>query len=204
MWLASGGQLEAEGCWIGAKLGSGSDPPEGSAEYAASDYDRLVQQPQGRATGVRDRKSIWSRPIIDGRCHQRAQAQVATAWAGEGFKVEVDGEEIGDLPKPGSYVELKREWKTGDTIALKLPKTLKLEPLADNPGRVAILWGPLVLAGDLGPERQFEGRRGRRGESPVDEQVPVFVAADKPVAEWLKPVGDTPGHFATRRRRSRP
>ena len=61
----------------------------------------------------------------------------------------MDGEEIADLPKPGSYVELNRTWKSGDTIALKLPKTLRLEPLADNPSRVAILWGPLVLAGEL-------------------------------------------------------
>src|SRR5437588_5772214 len=37
-------------------------------------------------------------------------------WAGEGFNVNVNGEPIGVLPKAGSYVELKRTWKTGDSI----------------------------------------------------------------------------------------
>jgi hypothetical protein len=51
------------------------------------------------------------------------------------------------------------------------------------------MWGPLVLAGDLGPE---EGRRGSRADA-----VPVFVAAERPVSDWLKPVADRPGSFRT-------
>jgi hypothetical protein len=31
-----------------------------------------------------------------------------------------------------------------------MPKALRLEPTPDMPRRVAILWGPLVLAGNLG------------------------------------------------------
>ncbi len=66
------------------------------------------------------------------------------------------------LRRAGSS-ELKRTWKTGDAITITLPKTLRLEPLPDNPRRVAILWGPLVLAGDLGPEEgRRRGRRSRR------------------------------------------
>jgi hypothetical protein len=68
-----------------------------------------------------------------------------------------------------------------------------LEPLPDNPGRVAIMWGPLALAGDLGPESERRRGRGERG-SRVD--VPVFVTA-KPVGEWLKPVEGKPGTFRT-------
>jgi hypothetical protein len=49
------------------------------------------------------------------------------------------------------------------------------------------MWGPLVLAGDLGPER-----RGGAGE-----QVPSFVTAEKPLAEWLQPVRDNLGVFRT-------
>jgi hypothetical protein len=69
-----------------------------------------------------------------------------------------------------------------------------LEPLPDNPRRVAILWGPLVLAGDLGPE-PARRQRPRGGISPDD--VPVFLAAEQPVAEWLKPIPDRPGCFRT-------
>ena len=51
-----------------------------------------------------------------------------------------------------------------------------------------------VLAGDLGPEQ-----RGRRGSETGETQQrpPVFVAAGRPVDEWLKPVPGKPGHFRT-------
>jgi hypothetical protein len=130
-------------------------------------------------------------------------------WAGTNFSVKVNGDPIApelltgpssdgggrggnyaSAPKSSWFVELKRTWKTGDAVTVTLPKTLRLEPLSDNPRRVAILWGPLVLAGDLGPE---EGRR-RGGDH---DEVPVFVGAERPVANWLKPLPDKPGCFRT-------
>ena len=115
-------------------------------------------------------------------------------WAGEGFSVKVNGESIGDLPKPGSYVELKRTWKTGDTISMLLPKRLRLEPLPDNDRRVAILWGPLVLAGDLGPESD---RRSRGRSRAQESNVPVFISENRSVDKWVKPVVGKSGHFRT-------
>jgi DUF1680 family protein len=109
-------------------------------------------------------------------------------WAGEGFAVRINDKEVGNMPGPGSYVELKRTWRNGDTVSLTLPKRLREEPLPDNPARTALMWGPLVLAGDLGPER-------RRGVAA--EPVPVFVTAKRDVAEWLKPVAQKPGSFRT-------
>jgi DUF1680 family protein len=109
------------------------------------------------------------------------------AWAGEGFVVKVNGEEVKELPNPGTYVELKRTWKSGDVVELAMPKALHLEPLPDNPRRVAIMWGPLVLAGDLGPEGDFPAWK--------PGAVPVLVAAERPVAEWLKPIAGKPGDF---------
>ncbi len=107
------------------------------------------------------------------------------SWAGAGFSVALNGQPVTNIPGPGAYVELTRQWKTGDTVALVLPKTLHEEPLPDNPRRVALMWGPLVLAGDLGPEASGRER----------PQVPVLVAADRPVADWLKPVAGQPGCF---------
>ncbi len=134
-------------------------------------------------------------------------------WVGEGFSVKVNGEAVSedvidpfrDVPesgrrvadragqRAGSYVDLKRTWNTGDTVELTLPKTLRLEPLADNPRRAALLWGPLVLAGDLGPEPE----RGRGRDRYERIEAPVFVAAERPVADWLKPVPGEPGKFRT-------
>jgi DUF1680 family protein len=115
-------------------------------------------------------------------------------WAGDGFSVKVNAEPIGNLPKAGSYVELKRNWKTGDIITLALPKRLRLEPMPDNERRVAILWGPLVLAGDLGPE--FD-RRSRTRSRAQESNVPVFVSENRSVDKWLKPVVGKPGRFRT-------
>lgn len=118
------------------------------------------------------------------------------AWAGDGFSVKVNGEAVKDLPKPDSYVELKRTWKNGDTVALTLPKTLHAEPLPDNPRRVALMWGPLVLAGDV--EQEMVGREERRrAPRSAGLTIPVFLSANQPVEKWLKPVEGKPGTFRT-------
>jgi DUF1680 family protein len=115
-------------------------------------------------------------------------------WAGDGFSVTVNGKAISGLPKPDSYVEIKRTWKAGDTVSLVLLKTLWKEPLADNPNRVALMWGPLVMVGDLGPGGRDRGNRAGDGGSVPG--VPVFVTA-QPVANWLKPVAGQPAVFHT-------
>src|SRR5262249_62083352 len=53
---------------------------------------------------------------------------------------------------PGSYLALNRVWKAGDKIELDLPLHLHAESLPDDPRMQAFLYGPLVLAGDLGGE----------------------------------------------------
>jgi len=134
-------------------------------------------------------------------------------WAGDGFSVKVNGEAVPEdvidpyrgvpesgrpvagrvgVEQSGTYVELKRVWKNGDTVELTLPKTLRLEPTPDNPRVAAIMWGPLVLAADLGPEPE----RGRGREVSYEPPtIPVFVAAEQPVNQWVKSVHGEPGRF---------
>jgi len=106
------------------------------------------------------------------------------SWAGDGFGVLVNGKPFTTVSNPGSYVELKRTWKSGDTVSLTLPKTLWIEGLPDNKNRAALMWGPLVLAADLGPERR----------GPADP-IPSFVTSEKRIADWLQPVPDRLGIF---------
>lgn len=108
-------------------------------------------------------------------------------WAENGFAVLVNNKRFKVTSKPGSYVEIKQRWKTGDTITLTLPKALRIEGLPDNKNRAALMWGPLVLAADLGPERR----------GPLADPVPSFVSEEKPVAQWLQPVPDQLGIFRT-------
>lgn len=143
-------------------------------------------------------------------------------WVGDGYSVKVNGKVVTEsaaAPKPaegtrgaarrpmysspvpvGSYVEVKRTWQTGDVVEVALPKTLRLEPTADMPHRTAIMWGPFVLAGDLGPEPPHRRDDGGNGENEGKRKpvvVPVFVAANVPVENWVKPVPGEPGHFRT-------
>ena len=132
------------------------------------------------------------------------------SWAGDGFRVKVNGEPVEQPPlaslragaaggrpmvdddrvlQPSTYVELDRTWRTGDRVELTLPKSLRLEPTPDNRQVAAIMWGPLVLAGDLGPRR--DGRGGAAAADPV----PVLVSSGRPVAEWVAPNGPRPGDF---------
>jgi hypothetical protein len=98
------------------------------------------------------------------------------------------------VPAPGAYVEITRRWATGDRIALTLPKTVRLERLADNEKKAIVLWGPLVLAGDLGaaPRRGDDGDGdGVRAAAPE----PVALVTNQPVNEWLTPIAGKPGNY---------
>jgi len=112
-------------------------------------------------------------------------------WASDGFSVKVNSSVIKTVAPPNSYVEIARTWKAGDRVELVMPKTLRREALPDNPNRFALMWGPLVLAGDLGPVRG-----PGQGRAPQPD-VPVLVAPEQPVANWLKPVEGKPGAFRT-------
>ena len=136
-------------------------------------------------------------------------------WAGDGFAVAVNGAAIaqpsmatlsggaaaGRNNAPGNegqnaddsvFVELSRTWKNGDVVELTLPKSLRLERASDNPTVAAIMWGPLALAGNLGPRR--EPRRG--ADTPASPlTAPVLVGADKALTDWIMPDATRPGNF---------
>src|SRR5689334_2078007 len=95
------------------------------------------------------------------------------------------------IPQPSSFVEISRTWNSGDTIEVALPKTVHLEPTPDDKRIAAIMWGPLVLAGDLGP------RRESRGEGATGGPAPMLLAAERPVSEWVLP-GSRAGDFQVR------
>jgi hypothetical protein len=83
-----------------------------------------------------------------------------------------------------------RRWRTDDQVRLALPKSLRLEPVPDSPHRAAILWGPLVLAGDLGPEAA-----GDEGQPEPQPESTMVLAAGRPVDEWVKPAAGARGEF---------
>jgi DUF1680 family protein len=72
------------------------------------------------------------------------------AWAQPELTIRVNGKKQSISGQPGSYVTLDREWRQGDRVEIKLPMNLHTEPLPGSTNLIALLYGPLVLAGDLG------------------------------------------------------
>jgi DUF1680 family protein len=115
------------------------------------------------------------------------------AWAADGGSVKINGRELEAFAQPGSYLSLTREWRDGDKIEIALPMQLHTEPLPGDPTLRAALYGPLVLAADLGPgpkDGPLKIGEYDTGPKPADLGPP----ADAPLApagdasEWMEVV----------------
>ncbi len=73
------------------------------------------------------------------------------SWVSRGGAARLNGAAIPAFASPGSYLTLARTWRDGDRLEVDLPMSLRAEPMPDDGRIVAFLYGPLVLAGDLGP-----------------------------------------------------
>ena len=62
----------------------------------------------------------------------------------------MNGRPLEAVADPGSYLAIRRMWKDGDTISVVLPMELRTEALAGEDTVAAAVYGPLVLAVNLG------------------------------------------------------
>ena len=78
------------------------------------------------------------------------------AWA-PGARLSVNGKPAPVEPQRG-FATLTRTWRSGDTVELDLPLTLRLEPIDDaHPGTAALMAGPLVLFAVGGQQAPITG-----------------------------------------------
>jgi len=123
------------------------------------------------------------------------------SWAQSGMTLATNGKRQHVNARPGSYVSVEREWHDGDAVDVRLPMTLRLEAMPDDPKMFALLYGPIVLAGDLGKEGMEDAKRygpsapqfGR--VRPIE--VPAFVCDLKEVLTSVKPAPGAPLKFQT-------
>lgn len=96
-------------------------------------------------------------------------------WTTEKTEIKVNGKKMNTLLVPGTNFKITREWKKGDVIEINFDMPVYTEPTPDNPNRMAIKYGPWVLAGKLGNKR-------------IDpmKDIPVLITDNKPVSEWIR------------------
>ncbi|MBP8130799.1 MAG: glycoside hydrolase family 127 protein [Candidatus Hydrogenedentes bacterium] len=99
-------------------------------------------------------------------------------WARQGAAVAVNGEPQAIEPRPSTYLALRREWHDGDVLLVTMPMALHAEPMPDDAEKVAVMYGPIVLAGLTSEDTWVQGQALRP-------------------EEWLEPVAGRPATFRT-------
>jgi len=105
-------------------------------------------------------------------------------WAASGFEVAINGQTQAIASRPGSFISLDRAWRDGDTVDIRMTMTLRTEAFRDDPKKLAILHGPLVLCAGIEPGRPTAAIVSGEGEivshiRPVPEKPLTFIASPK-------------------------
>lgn len=106
-------------------------------------------------------------------------------WAKQGAHVTVNGKEVKTTRDSSGYMVINRTWKNNDKVDISFPMQLYTEAMPDNTKRVALLYGPVVLAGQLGdtmPDAVYG--------------TPVLLTDNYNVSDWVKPVANRPLEFS--------
>jgi DUF1680 family protein len=123
-------------------------------------------------------------------------------WLADGGSVKINGKALEVSATPGSYLAISRTWKDGDKVEIDMPMKLRVEAMPDDPKLQAFLYGPVVLAGDLGanglnPQMivgpnapRLQGRPGTESPNVAPHlDIPTFKAASADPSSWIKPAG---------------
>jgi uncharacterized protein len=66
-------------------------------------------------------------------------------WLQQDPEIRVNGRRVTSTAVPGTFAALRRTWKRGDRIELRLPQAFRAEPIdTSHPGTVALMRGPLM------------------------------------------------------------
>jgi DUF1680 family protein len=113
------------------------------------------------------------------------------AWATDGLKISVNGKTQKITSTPASYATLQREWRNGDTVKIQVPMKLHTEFLPGSTNEIALLYGPIALAGELGtnglPSNLYARGQGDLNRVPTPT-VPVLVTTPDKLVKQVKPV----------------
>ncbi|MGC4042310.1 MAG: glycoside hydrolase family 127 protein [Armatimonas sp.] len=119
------------------------------------------------------------------------------------MEIILNGKPIPAASVRGSYFALRRTWRKGDVLRIKLPMHLSVETLPGSDEYAAFLYGPIVLSGELGrTEALSKGDFWQLGNTVPSKLIPESktptIIAEKGVdlTRFIKPV--SPGALCFR------
>jgi len=123
-------------------------------------------------------------------------------WTTEQAEVKVNGVALEAMADRGSYLAVRKVWQDGDTISLSLPMQLRQEPLDGDNSVTAALYGPLVLAANLGsgpddgPDRVIHSGatvpKGLAASSPLPK---IAATSETRTQRWIQVESSSDLHF---------
>ncbi|MBL7847187.1 MAG: glycoside hydrolase family 127 protein [Cyclobacteriaceae bacterium] len=99
-------------------------------------------------------------------------------WAAKDLAIAVNGKPVKMNRDANGYWTIDRTWKDKDKLEVVTPMNLYSESMPDNPNRIALLYGPVVMAGQLGNEMP----------DPIFGTT-VLLTDNHNINEWAKPTG---------------
>jgi uncharacterized protein len=121
-------------------------------------------------------------------------------WTDGKMTVTLNGKPA-NATRAGGYLVVDRTWANADDLRATLPMDLHVQPMPDDSTLQAVMYGPLVLAGDLGRAGLTEAMRtggDNPPEMPEPAAAPEFVAESKDPRSWIEPAPKAALTFRTK------
>jgi len=123
-------------------------------------------------------------------------------WATQGVTLKIDGREQAVTAQAGSFLSIRRTWRDKTEVEMTMPMHLWLCPMPDDANLAAVMYGPLVLAGQLGEAdvpQELIYTTSNWFEFPAERivEAPVLVTTQRDPQAWIRPVEGRPLTFRT-------
>ena len=122
-------------------------------------------------------------------------------WASGPVTFTLNGALLKADGTPGTYARIERVWSRGDRLVVTIPMKLRTESMPDDHTKLAFIYGPVVLAADLGaapisPSVPYaRDQHDNLGQASV--AVPALVRGSAPVESYLVRSSDVALGFHT-------
>ncbi len=121
-------------------------------------------------------------------------------WATKDVSFRINGKKHRVDAKPETYAAIDRTWHDGDTVEISLPMSLHVSAANDDATVQAVMYGPLVLAAEMGRDGLSEDRiYGPNG--PWDDHhnypIPALVASSGQASDAVRRVPGDDLRFET-------